>query len=211
MPRIGSNAAPDLAQWRYGGNKQQLSGRLTMPERGRITHVGAWIRGVSGYGSIAYRLCVWDWGGSVSSSNGLLGRSGLKSSTPAAFAIASLERVYWPLEVPVELDEGKNFMVGISSDTAGGSAVQWGLASGGTHYAKDFGNGADWPAGMKGCYAESNDLSAWVESYTAVGSAQVRRSGAWVQASAVQLRRSGAWVAASSVQIRRSGAWVDAS
>jgi hypothetical protein len=213
VARIGSSVAPDLAQWRTGNVEQQLSGRFTMPVAGVITDLGAFLRGVTGYGSIDYCLCLWNWGGDVSSGNALLGQTAVHTSNAAAFAIGSLTRQTWPLLDPVELDAGDLFMVGIATDTDAGSAAQWGLYSGsGTHYARDLGPpaGADWPVAMHGCYASSNALAAWVEDYDPVGSAYVRRSGAWVRADAVQVRRSGAWVNASGVQVRRSGAWNDA-
>jgi len=210
VPRIGSAAAPDLAQWRQGALRQQLAQRLTMPEDGQITSVGAWLRGVSGYGSIAFRLVVWAWDGSVSGTNRVLGQSAQLSASAAAFAIGSLEKRTAALESPVELAAGSQFLVGISSDTAGGTACQWGLATGGTHYAKDLQTANAWPAKMSNCYSESESLSAWVENYDAVGAAWIWRGGAWVQADSVQIWRAGAWVPATSVQIWRGGAWVDA-
>jgi hypothetical protein len=213
VARIGSNAAPDLAQWREGNVQQQQAVRLTMPEHGLITHLGAYLRGVAGYGSISYRLCVWKWDGAVSDQNRLLGQSALKSSSSGTFALGSLIKYTWPLEEPVDLPAGAVFLVGFATDTASGSAAQWGVESGGTKYSRDTGPppGQAWPDNMKNCYADSLALAAWVEAYAPVGAAWVRRSGAWVQADAVQVRRSGAWVDATSVQARRSGAWVDAS
>jgi hypothetical protein len=213
VPRIGSNASPDLAQWRTGNVRQQLAQRLTVPERARITHLGAYVRGVSGYGAVDYRLCIWKWDGATSNTNRLLGQSALKSAPAAAFAVGSLTKVYWPLEVAVEQPAGSNIMVGISSDTASGAAIQWGVNNTGTKYAQDSGPpaGEPWPDNMKACYSEQYALSAWVEAYTAIGSAQVYRNGAWAAAGSVQVYRNGAWVDAGSVQVYRNGAWVDAS
>jgi hypothetical protein len=214
MAAIGSEAAPELAQWRSGNVKQQLAVRLTMPEHGLIHHIGAYLRGVAGYGSIAYRLCLWKWDGATSDTNRLLGQTALKSSSSGSFALGSLVKYTWPLEVPVDLPAGAIFMVGIATDTAAGSAAQWGLATPGSLYAKDSGPpaGEPWPDNMKSCYLDgSGALSAWVDDYDPIGDAWVRRSGVWVQADAVQVRRAGVWTDAAGVQVRRAGAWTDAS
>lgn len=212
MARIGSNAAPDLAQWRSGNIKQQLAVRLTVPENARITHLGAYLRGVSGYGSIAYRLCIWKWDGATSDTNRLLGQSALKSSPEAGFSLGNLTKYTWPLETAVVLPAGAAIMVGISSDTAAGAAMQWGVDGSGTKYAQDSGPpaGDPWPDNMKNCYSDTYALAAWVEAYSPVGAAWVFRSGAWVQAEGVQTYRSGAWADVDGVQVFRSGGWVDA-
>jgi hypothetical protein len=212
MARIGSNAKPDLAQWRTGNIKQQLATRLTVPENARITHLGAYLRGVSGYGSIDYRLCIWKWDGATSDTNRLLGQSALKNSPAAAFSLGNLTKYTWPLEAAVVLPAGANIMVGISSSTAAGAAVQWGVDGAGTKYAQDSGPpaGDPWPDNMKACYTDTYALAAWVEAYSPVGAAWVYRSGVWQQAESVQVYRSGAWADVEGVQVYRNGAWVDA-
>src|SRR5262245_46738589 len=109
VARIGSNAAPDLAQWRQGNVKQQLAVRLTMPEAGRITDLGAWLRGVQGYGSIDVALMVWAWDGSTSDTNAILGRTNTRTISAASFALGSLQKQLWPLQAPVDLDAGAQF------------------------------------------------------------------------------------------------------
>lgn len=212
MPRIGSAAIPDLAQYRVGNVEQQQGQRYTMPERGEITELGAYIRGVAGNGAVDYRLVLWAWGGSVGAGNAILGQTATHSASSGTVAPGSLVQQTWPLITPVELDAGYAFMVGIATETSGSAAHQWGLRSGGgTHYAKDLGGGTSWPVSMKNCYSDAHDMAAWIESYTALAAAWVRRSGAWIRASDVFDRRSGAWAKATDVQVRRSGAWNDAS
>jgi hypothetical protein len=212
VSRVGDRSAPDTAQYRVGNVSQQLAQRLTMPERGRISELGAWLRGVTGYGSIDYRLVLWRWDGSTGAPNTILGRTASHSSTAAAFDVGSLTQQTWPLEAPVDVDAGDELMVGFASDTGSGSACQWGVRSGGgTHYLRDLGAGAAWPVSMHGAHSDSRDLAAWIEAYTPLAGAWVRRSGAWVLAADVSVRRSGAWASASSTQVRRSGGWTDAS
>jgi hypothetical protein len=213
MARLGDNSSPELATWRQGNIRQQAATRLTMPEAGRITHVGAWLRGVQGYGSLDYRLCVWKWDGATSDTNRLLGQSALKNTSAAAFSVGSLLKYTWPMEVAVELPAGANFMVGIATDTDAGMAAQWGLQSGsGPYYQRDTGApaGQAWPTNMSNCYSTSSALAAWVEAYTPIGKAQVFRNGAWVDVEGVLVYRNGVWVDAEAVQVNRSGGWIDA-
>src|SRR5262245_61506669 len=183
-----------------------------MPDDGQLTDLGAWLRGVQGYGSIDVALVVWAWDGSTGGTNAILGRTNTRTISAASFALGSLQKQTWPLQAPVKLAAGAQFLVGFASDTDAGMACQWGVDAAGTKYAKDLGPpaGASWPVKMQNCYSDQYALSAWVENYDAASAAWVYRSGAWVQAQSVQVYRGGAWVDVGGVQVFRSGGWTDA-
>lgn len=212
MPRIGSTTAPADAHSRIGNYRQQNAYALTAPVACTVTSLGAYIKGLSGYGSISYRLCIWRNGGSPDVGNALLGQTALLTATAAALDPGNLDKVTHDLITPVELAAGDAFFVGIASNTSGSSAHCWGVRTTGTAYYRTLSQGDAWPASMKNYDTETGgNVVAWVENYIPLGSGKVRRSSAWSDAASVQIRRGGAWVDATSVQVRRSGAWVDAS
>lgn len=212
MPMIGDDSAPALSQYRVGNIEQQGGVILTMPEDGTLLTVGCYLRGVSGNGSIQYGLAVWNTGGGVASTAG-----GSNTLGAAAVSAGNLTKVTLDLDTPVFYSSGDQFIVGFATDTRSGTAAQWGKRSTGTAWFKDlvvgsggWSGGVGGAQGMSGRYSDAGAVAAWVENYSkAVPDIRLRRSGAFVQATAVRVRRSGAWVDVPTVRVRRGGIWVD--
>lgn len=189
-----------------------MAGRLTFPGGGsRVLELGAYIRALSGFGSLDYRLCLWDWDGGVAQPNKLLGRTAIHTVSAAASAPENLLRVTWPLEAPVEVGQFAQVMVGVAWQTEPGPlALLGGYSGSGLRYRKELADGAGWPTSMKNSEAVTDhDMAAWIEVYTPLSGVYVVRAGEFADIDAFRVRRDGVWYDAA-VMVRRGGAWRNA-
>lgn len=207
MPSVGFTDRPEAWEW-WTATNGQTANVLTMPERGRITKLGAWIRGVSGYGAADYRLVLWHPDGAVWA-------QGPKETVSAAAAgsgpnTSNLVKIEHEISDPPQIEAGEVMWAGFAFPPAGALQSGWhdhGAAN--SHRHKDSGSG--WPGSMSGAtnHGSTGSIGAYV-IYEPIAGAWVRRGGAWVRADAVYTRRGGAWVEVDSVSVRRGGAWTEA-
>ena len=204
MPIVGTSSKPDGSfgfEW-WGSTYNQAAERLTMPERGRITRVGCWTRGVSG--DVSARAVLWAADGSVLSESALFTITDGPTPRSGAEASANVLNYERDLSTPVDLDASAQFYAGFARNPSGSHQLAR-TGSGLTHYDRKR---STWPGSMAGADAHSGRVGCYAV-YELVSGAWVRRGGVWVRAEGVFVRRAGAWVDATSVQVRRAGAWVD--
>lgn len=203
MARLGLDDRPEVFEWWQEANNQNAN-VLTMPVRARVVTVGAWLRGVSGHGSVSYRLCVW------AGTGGLRGQSAVQSIGTAGVNVSNLVRVEHDLQAPVEYDAGDSLMVGVAWSRNG--AMQFGWHDHGSLPNHRERTAEDWPSGMGSATAHGSTgpMSAWVERYDPMAGAWIKRGSAMARAEGVYVRRGGAWVEATGVYVRRSGTWTEA-
>ena len=204
---IGNGTKPSSTYHAFGGSSQvnQEAEPLTMPRRGRILEVGAWIGGWSD--SPRVRLCIW------SASGALLGQSAQITVANEGGAAAGNVALYTELLLaPVQLNRGDAFYAGFARHVDDAHQVSVGATSSGPHvhgrsgavWPNDFGNAS---GGIGPDIARR--IGAYVADYLPIPGAYVYRSGAWVDADNVQVYRGGSWTDADSVQLHRAGAWVN--
>lgn len=212
--KAGSDAAPDL-RITPSPPVYALASLVEVPAAARILTLGGYVRSITGFGNIDYRLCVWKWGGSLAAAHPLLGRTPVRTVGPAADAVENLSRVVEDLEVPVELPLAfTTVMVGIAWETDPDRLLNVGGYTSGTRYKHEAADGSGWPPAMTGAAVSTpaHALAAWIEDYEPLSGIFVTRSGEWLQLLAgdtVLVRRSGLWTTATDVRVRRAGAWVD--
>lgn len=203
MARLGLDDRPEVFEWHTEELNQQAN-PLTVPERSRIITLGAWLRGVSGYGSVNYRLVVWNPNGTVRA------QTAGQSIGTAAVAVGNLLRVEHDLTAPLDVDAGEAVWIGFASSSTG--AIQFGWHDHGSSSSHREKTTASWPVSMSGAstHGSTGAVGAWIERYDPIAGAWIRRGGSWTRADAVRVRRSGAWVEVDGVRVRRSGSWSDA-
>lgn len=206
MPTIGPTDRPEVFEWHTDESNQQVN-RLTLPERMRITRLGAWIRGVSGYGDVNYKLCLWD-----PSSGSLHAQTASYSIGPAGVNVSNLTNVERDLSAPVELDAGVDVYCGIAWSPGG--ALQTGWHDHGSlplHRDRSVSNiPANMAASNSSAHSGTGPIAAYIAQYEAIAGAWIYRSGTWIRADSVNVLRSGSWSEADSVGVFRSGSWTDA-
>lgn len=203
MPSIGNTTKPSGPGWweQFGSTYNQGAMPYVMPTRGTITRLGQWISAVGG--SLTMRLCVW------SSSNALLGQTGLITVATEPAGVDRVSRYEGDLAVPVTLEAGASFSVGFSRDPA--KTHQLTGRSGETHRDRKR---AAWPGSMDGYdqalspHLGNYGIGSYVAVYGTGGGAWAYRSGVWVQAEAARAWRSGVAVDAE-VKVYRAGIWVN--
>lgn len=210
---VGTDSAPDLVI-APGLGAAQSATLLEVPNDGRIIAVGSYIRALSGFGPLDYRLCVWDWNGSTSGTNKLLGKSAVRTVNAAASAPGNLLREVADLEEPVELSAFDQVLVGLAWETdSSKQALLGGYSGTGSRYRKDLAEGVVWPSSMKSSvHLTDHDFVAWIDEFVPSSGVFVFRSGEWRQTDtpAVFVQRSG-FMEPATVKVRRSGGWVSAS
>lgn len=197
MPRIGNDVEPVSTQEWNGVNTQNQTALLrTMPEHGRITHLGMWASARNN--PVNARLVIWDGAGNV------IGQTAQFSMAARPFAVGENDNHYHPLETPVVVASGASIFIGISRDPAG--EHQFGRTASGSH--RDD-TSSTWPDSLAGNVTDTNgEIGAYADYTTAI--ARVRRAGSWVVES-VRANRAGVQTVAQRTAVRRSGAWVDSS
>jgi hypothetical protein len=210
MPLIGSDARPTGGGWWewWGSSNNRAAELFTMPERGRITHVGVWAAGAQNYSPLA-RVMVWRAADGAIIGQGPEFNLPKKTTATSASDCANnkIERLEYALEQPVEVDADQQIYLGFSRVAAGASYHQIALRpSSGTHF--DARN-TPWDTEPFAGGSHVNQFGAWA-AYELVSGAWVRRGGVWVRADEVFVRRAGAWVPADTVAVRRGSGWVDA-
>lgn len=200
MPTAGFPDKPTYgSQWFGVGYANQHCGAVTMPEAGRITRIGVWLRGKDA--SCSFRAAVWS-----SSRNTVLGQTALQTASGAALGLANCLKYEAAVVTPFDVAAGTIY-VGFCRNPSG--AMQFAYEDTSSHYNED--NGSSNPSGMTNEYLESNRRMGVYVVYEVGSETYVRRSGAWVKADAVQVRRSGAWAdAGPDVYVRRGGVWLKA-
>jgi hypothetical protein len=200
MPTAGYTAEPDYgSEWWGSGVENQHCSAVTMPEAGRITRIGVWLRGKDA--SCSFRGVVWN-----STRNTVLGQTALQTASGAALAIGASSKYEAAVTTPFDVAAGTIY-VGFTRNPTG--AMQFGFDNTGSHYDDD--NGSSNPSGMSGESSHSSRRMGVYVVYEVGSETFVRRSGAWVKAEAVQVRRSGAWSdVGPDVYVRRGGVWVKA-
>lgn len=212
--KAGSDSAPDLVI-APGPPVYQAAGVVEVPAAARIFKVGTYIRSVSGFGNLDYRICVWAWSGSLTGVNRLLGRTAVRTVSPAATAPGNLLRQVGELEVPVEIAlPFTDVLVGVAWETDPDRLVNLGGFSGtGSRYVKELANGAGWPQGMDNLeHRTDHNFSAWIEDYEPLAGIFVHRAGEWLQiwsGDTVMVHRGGVFSRGVPVKVRRAGAWVN--
>lgn len=212
--KAGNDSAPDTLI-SPSSPVYQLASLVEVPAAARILRVGAYFRSVSGFGFLDYRICVWQWGGSLGAAHPLLGRTAVRTTSPAASELENLQRQTGDLEDPVELpDPFTSVLVGIAWETDPDRLANVGGHASGTRYKRELPDGAGWPQSMSGAAVSTpaHALAAWIEDYEPIAGIFVVRSGEWVQLLAgdsLMVRRSGVWGGHAPVKVRRSGAWVN--
>lgn len=198
MPRIGNDTEPVSTQEWNGVNTQNQTALVrTMPEHGRLTHVGFW--GSARNNPVNARVMVWD------AADNILGQGPQFSMAVRPFAVGENDLHYYALETPVVVAAGAVIRFGLSRDPAG--EHQFGRTASGSHL-DDTATGS-WPQSLSGAITDSNgEVGAYADYTTAI--ARVRRSGVWVVES-VRANRAGVQTVAQRAAVRRSGAWVDSS
>lgn len=211
MATLGSGSKPGGGWRAYGGSSQpnQLAELLTMPVRGRLLELGAWVGGWSDTPRV--RLSVWDTAGVLLGQSAQITVANEGGGGPAGSNVALYTEL---LEVPVELAAGVSFYVGPSRHVDDSWQVSLGATGSGPHYLGRSGS-AGWPTPNKlgnvgGITEEERRIGAYVANYEAIPGAHIYRSGAWAEAEAVNVQRAGVAVEAEAVRIFRSGAWIDA-
>jgi hypothetical protein len=209
--QLGSDSAPG-ALIVPGAAAAQMGFPLTVPTDARIFTLGSYVRALSGYGPIDYRLCVWAWTGSLTGANKLLAQTAIHTINAGGDTLADLVRVTWDLVDPLEISALTDVLVGVAWDTDPAKAMLLGGSSGtGDRYRKDLADGDPWPTSMAGVvHVTDHDFVAWIDDYEPQSGIWVYRSGAWRQADAVLVRRDSLWTIADGVKVRRSGVWVTA-
>lgn len=204
MTQLGDGGRPAYAYFAYDttANPNQVGQLYTAPVQMRIIGLGAWLAGWNDNSHC--RLAVWD------DALNLLGYTDEFVAVNRGAASGDNHDLYvFDLQTPVIIDNGADFYVGTIRNRDEG--VSWPTGSNAENH---FEARAAYPDGDLGAVSGPNTVArrvgAYVADYEPVGSAWVRRSGAWSQASKVQVYRSGAWVDADSVQVLRSGVWTDA-
>lgn len=206
---IGSDSAPDLVIAPAAGVYQAAGAKLTIEGFDtRILELGCYLRALSGFGSIDYRLCLWRWDGAVGGANPLLGRTAMHTIGTAASAPENLVRVAWPLEDPVTVPGFGEILVGVAWETDPSHSMLLGGYSGaGVRYRKDLATGAGWPVSMKNAVRlTDHNMAAWVETFAPSSGMFVFRAGEWREIDGLLVRRDGEWFDGSP-QVRRAGAW----
>lgn len=201
MPTLGPTTERSYgAEWWGSGVENQHCSPETIGEDGRVTHIGVWARGKDA--SCAMKQAVWS-----SSRNSVLGSCGSSTMSGASFAIGNSLKYEDAVVTPFDLTSGTAVYIGFCRAPAG--AAQFSFNNTGSHYDDD--NGSSNPSGMSGETLHSSREPAFYLVYETVPEVYLRRSGAWVQTSAVYARRSSVWDnVGPDVYVRRSGAWVKA-
>lgn len=206
MTTIGTTSKPSFGYHAYGGSSypNQEAELLTMPSRGTIVTLGAWIGGWAA--TCRAKLALWDADGNLIGSSA---QFTVANEGAAAEGHVSLYEV--DLATPVDLSNGADFYVGFARHPDDAHQVSTGGNGTGPHYEDK--SGGTWPNDFDAAGGDKSSvvrrIGCYVADFTEAPGAWIRRSGAWVEADAVQLRRSGAWADADTVQLRRSGAWTD--
>lgn len=200
MPTAGYTAEPDYgSEWWGSGVANQHCTAVTMPEAGRITRIGVWLRGKDA--SCSFRGVVWS-----STRNTVLGQTALQTASGAALAVGASLKYEAAVVTPFDVAAGTIY-VGFTRNPTG--AMQFGFDSTGSHYDHD--NNSSNPSGMSGETSHSSRRMGVYVVYEVGSETYVRRSGAWAKADSVQVRRSGAWAdTGPDVYVRRGGVWVKA-
>lgn len=212
MPTIGNSTKPSSGWHAYSSssNPNQEAELLTMPERGDLLELGAWVGGWSG--SCRTVLAVWAVDGTMLGSCPQVTVANQGAGGPSGGNVVS---VVGTLSTPVRLDAGVQFYVGFARHNSDGHQVS--TAGSGTHYEGRSGGGtgptyqtAALGAVSGGPDPESGRIGAWVENYEAVAGGRVRVAGSFVDVAAARVRQGGVWVDLDAVKIRDGGSWVDA-
>jgi hypothetical protein len=209
MPTIGTTTKPSSGWHSYLGSSEtnQEAELLTMPERGTILELGAWLGGWNG--TARCTLNVW----AADGSRELLGRTAQftvaneGAGGPAGSNVALYTAT---LTTPVGLSNGEAFLVGFTRHPDDGHQVSIGASGGGPHYHGRVGGGVYQPDADFGPGAYSEELrrvGVYVADYEPKPGGYIRRSSAWAEPE-VYVRRSSAW-AEPEVYVRRSGAWIE--
>lgn len=202
MPTAGFTAEPlDGAEWWGSGANNQHSTPIAMPEAGRITRIGVWLRGKDA--SCSFRGAVWD-----SARDSVLGQTGLQTASGAALAIGASQLHEAAVLAPFDVAAG-TYEVGFTRNPSG--AMQFGFTADAAQQHMDDDNGSSNPSPMVGESLHSDRRLGVYVVYEVGSETFVRRGGVWVKAEKVQVRRSGAWVdVGPEVNVRRGGVWVKA-
>lgn len=206
MATIGNTTKPNGSTTEaWSGTYNQAAELYEMPERGRITKLGAWLAGKNS--NARCRLVVWD-----AVTLAVLGQSAQFTAVGHAWAAGNVDRYEKDLEGAVELDEGAEFYVGFSRHVDDSHQLT-GRSGAGSHI--DDRTGLAWPAALTGFDTGGHgfgdySIGMYVANYDPIAGGKVRRSGAFLDADEVAVRRAGAWAPADRVATRRAGAWHDA-
>jgi hypothetical protein len=206
MATLGTVTKPNGGWYGSGaGVDNQAAEILTMPQRGRILTLGAWIGGWND--TPRTRLCLWEYPSKL-----LIGQSAQFFVANRGDVGGNKQDLYTAaLEVPVDLGKGVSFYTGFARHPDDKHQVSTGSSGSGPHYYAR--SGAIWPnnfGNAEGPVEVNRRIGCHVANWETLPGAWIYRSGAWVEAETVQAYRSGAWVDVDGVQIYRAGTWVDA-
>ena len=136
MPTAGYTAEPSYgSEWWGSGVNNQHCTAVTMPEAGRITRIGVWLRGKDA--SCSFRGVVWS-----SSRDSVLGQTALQTASGAALAVGASLKYEAAVITPFDVAAGTIY-VGFTRNPTG--AMQFGFDNTGSHYDDD--NGSSNPSG----------------------------------------------------------------
>lgn len=212
--KAGDDSAPDTLI-SPSDPVYQLASLVEVPAAARIYKVGTYIRSVTGFGNLDYRICVWKWGGSLGAVHPLLGRTAVRTVGPAAAALENLQRQVAELETPIEISlPFTDVMVGVAWETDPARLPSLGGHAAGVRYKKELPAGSGWPSSMTGAEATSpaHALSGWIEEYQPLAGIFVMRSGEWTQIGSgdtVTVKRGAFFETATHVRVRRAGVWTE--
>ena len=100
MPTAGYSAEPSYgSEWWGSGVDNQHCTAVTMPEAGRITRIGVWLRGKDA--SCSFRGVVWS-----STRNSVLGQTALQTASGAALAVGASLKYEAAVATPFDVAAG---------------------------------------------------------------------------------------------------------
>lgn len=198
MPTVGQTTKPTASQeWFGGGQPNQIAAFVTMPEAGRVTHVGVWAAGKDAGASAVTAL----WRGS---DGALLRQSDAFTMVGKSFGLGQAEKYERALTATYDAAAAEVLGVGFSRNPS--QAVQHGYEGAGSHRHHTT---SSWPAAIAGSDHAGTIGAYLVYEVDTVGEVFMRRAGAWAQGQRLAVQRAGTRVDAETYA-RRGGLWVRA-
>lgn len=211
MAHIGNPDKPGQQWHAYGGTgyTQQEAEQLTMPEKGELLELGAWVGGWDG--TCRVYLCVWASDLELLASVGPFTVSNQGAGGPAG---SNVELVTGTLATPLRLDAGDVFYVGFDRHANDGHQISVGGLDGREHYeGRRGGTGAAWPGKLGGTTGVANvnrRSGAYVVDYAPIAGGKVYDGTDWIDAERVATYVGGSWQDVESVKVYNGSSWIDA-
>src|SRR5574338_1053075 len=128
MPTAGFTAEPDYgSEWWGSGADNQHCTAVAMPEAGRITRSGVWLRGKDA--SCSFRGVVWN-----STRNAVLGQTAVQTASGAALAVGASLKYEAAVTTPFDAAAGTIY-VGFTRNPT--DAMQFGFDNASSHDEDD--------------------------------------------------------------------------